>query len=271
MTLYQRMYACRNQREARKAWFIAGLFEYPVMAFMGVVLGMCARVLFPESEPEMGLPKLIKTVLPAGLTGIVVAAYFSAIMSTADSCLMASSGNFVNDLLQRTLLKGSSDRTIMRISQVATGLIGVLAVLIATLSEDVLDAILHAYAFLVSGLFVPTLGAYFWRRATAAGALAAMLMGGGTTLTLIVTGINLPGGLDASVFGISLSAIVFISVSLVTPGANPVPSEGTRSGTRSGNTLGEHARDGGGCSFYWDSAASKYAATEVGLPRSPLK
>ena len=42
MTLYQRMYACKNEREAKKAWFIAGLFEYPVMAFTGVFLGMCA-------------------------------------------------------------------------------------------------------------------------------------------------------------------------------------------------------------------------------------
>ncbi|MFH1531929.1 MAG: sodium:solute symporter family protein [Pseudomonadota bacterium] len=229
MTLYQRIYACRDQREARKAWFIAGLFEYPVMAFMGVILGMCARVLFPEAEPEMGLPMLIKSVLPVGVTGIVVAAYFSAIMSTADSCLMASSGNVVNDLLQRTLLKNSSDRTIIRISQVTTGLLGVLAVLLAALSEDVLDAILHAYAFLVSGLFVPTLGAYFWRRATPAGALSAMLLGGGTTLTLIVTGINLPGGLDASIFGISLSAIVFVIVSLVTLGGSVAPLEESES------------------------------------------
>ncbi len=237
MTLYQRIYACRDQREARKAWFTAGLFEYPIMAFMGVILGMCARVLFPEAEPEMGLPMLIKSVLPAGLMGIVVAAYFSAIMSTADSCLMASSGNFVNDLLQRSRLKNSSDRTIIRISQVATGLIGVLAVLLAALSEDVLGAILHAYAFLVSGLFVPTLGAYFWRRATPAGALSAMLLGGGTTLTLIVTGLDLPAGLDASIFGISLSAIVFVIVSLITPGGSVVPLEESASGAMSLNVL----------------------------------
>ncbi|HDP93966.1 MAG TPA: sodium:solute symporter family protein, partial [Candidatus Aminicenantes bacterium] len=92
MTLYQRMFACRNEKEARRAWYIAGVFEYPVMAFAGVILGMCARVLFPLVEPEMGMPMMIKTALPAGVTGIVIAAYFSAIMSTADSCMMASSG-----------------------------------------------------------------------------------------------------------------------------------------------------------------------------------
>src|SRR5690606_7321745 len=44
MTLYQRIYACKGEKEAKKAWFIAGVFEWPIMAFMGVVLGMLARV-----------------------------------------------------------------------------------------------------------------------------------------------------------------------------------------------------------------------------------
>src|SRR5690606_1904287 len=75
MTLYQRIYASRGVREAKKAWLIAGLFEYPVMAFMGVMLGLLARVaaqqgMFasagfagPEGmDEEMGLPLLLRTV-----------------------------------------------------------------------------------------------------------------------------------------------------------------------------------------------------------------
>ena len=115
-TLYQRMYACRDVKAARKAWFIAGLFEYPIMAFTGVFLGMCARVVFPEAESEMALPMLIRDILPVGVTGIVIAAYFSAIMSTADSCLMASSGNFMNDLLERYCLPTLSAKTVIRLS-----------------------------------------------------------------------------------------------------------------------------------------------------------
>ena len=44
MTLYQRIYACRDEKTAKKAWFIAGLFEWPVMAMMGVLLGLFSRV-----------------------------------------------------------------------------------------------------------------------------------------------------------------------------------------------------------------------------------
>ena len=222
MTLYQRMYACKNEKEAKKAWFIAGFFEYPVMAFTGVFLGMCARVVFPQAESEMAMPMLIKQILPVGVTGIVIAAYFSAIMSTADSCLMASSGNFVNDILQRYYFPHASEKAIMRLSQWVTLLIGVVAVVIAANFKQVLDAILYAYAFMVAGLFVPTLGAYFWKKSSAFGAFWAMLSGGCLTLSLLFDWIHLPAclerlGLDASAYGIAASAVIFIIGSIVFP------------------------------------------------------
>jgi solute:Na+ symporter, SSS family len=35
MTLYQRIYACKDEKTAKKAWYMAGVFEWPVMAFLG--------------------------------------------------------------------------------------------------------------------------------------------------------------------------------------------------------------------------------------------
>lgn len=166
MTLYQRMYACRSAEDAKKAWYIAGLFEYPIMAFAGVFLGMCARVVFPEADPEMAMPMLIRDILPAGVTGIIIAAYFSAIMSTADSCMMASSGNFTSDLVKPFLqkrLKANPDT--LRLSMIVTLFVGVAAAVLAARFTTVLNAILYTYSFMVSGLFVPTAGALFWKKA----------------------------------------------------------------------------------------------------------
>ncbi|TCD48704.1 sodium:solute symporter family protein [Chlorobium sp. N1] len=223
MTLYQRMYACRDEADARKAWYVAGFFEYPVMAFTGVFLGMCARVVFPEAEPETAMPMLIGGVLPAGVAGIVIASYFSAIMSTADSCMMASSGNFTNDLIGRYLLRdGAYGKGSVRLSMLVTFAVGVLSVLLAVRFTTVLEAILQAYAFMVSGLFVPTLGAYFWRRASSTGALVAMAGGGSLTLTLLYGLWQLPPalgavGLDPTFYGILFSAMLFVPVSLIFP------------------------------------------------------
>ena len=210
MTLYQRIYACPTVKDAKKAFFMAGLLEYPLMAFIGVILGLMARVVFPNAEAEMAMPMLLRDALPVGVTGVVLAAYFSAIMSTADSCLIASSANWVQDIIQPMTSDKLKPKTNMIISQVVTLIIGLLALLLATRFTMVLDIILYAYAFMVSGLLVPTLAGYYYRKSHPTAAFASMIAGGGLTLTLLATNAKLPYNLDASLFGIITSLVVFL-------------------------------------------------------------
>ncbi|MEQ6120448.1 sodium:solute symporter family protein [Reichenbachiella sp. MALMAid0571] len=209
MTLYQRVYASRNVKQAKRAFFIAGIFEYPMLAFVGVGLGMLARVAFPENDPETALPMLLTKVLPIGVAGFVLAAYFSAVMSTADSCLIASSGNFLNDIFSKKLKKYNSQRLII-FSQLVTLIIGVLAFLLATYFTSVLSIVLHSYSFMVSGLLVPTLFAYFSKYTSSKAAMVSMIGGGSLTLFLIFTNIKLPIGLDATIFGIAASFALYL-------------------------------------------------------------
>lgn len=231
MTLYQRIYACNDEKTAKRAWYLAGLFEWPVMAFMGVLLGLFAKVAFmqgmfdylgvPETlsayDSEQGLPMLLRTVLPVGLMGLMMSAYFSAILSTADSCLMAASGNVVSDVIGYFRDVDHESDTFLRFSQITTLIIGSAALLIATTMTNVLDLMLYSYAFMVSGLFVPIIGALYWDKSSSIGAIAAMILGGATTVGLEVFTQTLPAGLDANVFGISVSFIVFVVVSLAFP------------------------------------------------------
>ncbi len=217
MTLYQRIYAAKDTKTAQRGWFIAGLFEYPLMAFIGVILGMFARVALDNGQligydisnmdAEMGLPVLLRTVLPVGFLGIVLSAYFSAIMSTADSCLMAASGNILTDVLKKHNSKNG-----LRYSQLLTLVIGILALLIALKMTSVLELMLHSYSFMVSGMFIPVLAALFSKKPNSLAALLSMITGGVTTLTLIIVGFNLPLGLDASIFGIGAALIMYITV-----------------------------------------------------------
>lgn len=231
MTLYQRVYACRDEKTARKAWKIAGLFEWPVMAFMGVILGLFGRVAFDqgmfeavgypaggELDAELGLPLLLSNILPVGLMGLMMSAYFSAIMSTADSCLMAASGNFLTDVLGK--VKHGSN-TSLRWSQLATLGIGIVAIVLATLMQNVLELMLYSYAFMVSGLFVPVLGMLMVKNPSPLAALFAMVFGGLTTLVLIISNVELPYGLDENFFGIAISAISFTAVQFISTKSKP--------------------------------------------------
>lgn len=218
MTLYQRIYACKDVKTAKRAWYIAGLLEYPVMAFMGTLLGLYARVALEqgmfaqwgyvpgsELDSELGMPLLLRTVLPVGFMGLVLAAYFSAILSTADSCLMAASGSVVTDFV-----KPKNEKTSLRTSQIATLLIGIFALMIANTFENVLSLMLYSYAFMVSGLLIPLLGALFFNRRNPLAAGLAMFFGGSTTVLFSVSPpFPVPFGLDANFMGIALSGIIF--------------------------------------------------------------
>jgi SSS family solute:Na+ symporter len=225
MTLYQRIFASRSEKEAKKAWFIAGVFEWPLMAFMGTILGLLSRVAFEEGmfaplgfaagsefDAEMGLPVLLNTVLPAGLMGLMLSAYFSAILSTADSCLMAASGNMQTDILGKLFNMKEDRRSMLRGSQIITVTIGILAILLASYMTNVLDLMLYSYAFMVSGLFVPILAALYGKKPHSGAAMAAMLLGGSTTIALVVADLYLPFNLDANIFGITASAVVYFTI-----------------------------------------------------------
>ena len=214
MTLYQRIYAAGDRKTAQRAWFVAGLFEYPVMAFTGVILGLFAKAAFETGiiggsvggtfDPEMGLPLLLRNILPIGLTGLILSAYFSAIMSTADSCLMAASGNLITDIFNR-----HNSGKIMLLSQGTTLFLGVTALLVAWKVPNVLELMLHSYSFMVSGLFIPVLAGIFLRTRSSRGAFWSMIVGGTTTLSLIISGLELPFELDANIYGILLAVLTY--------------------------------------------------------------
>ncbi|HCD89583.1 MAG TPA: sodium:solute symporter family protein [Algoriphagus sp.] len=220
MTLYQRIFAARDVKTAKRAWFIAGLFEWPIMALMGVSLGLLSRVAVEQGalegfttamDPEMGLPVLLSQILPAGILGLMMSAYFSAVLSTADSCLMAASGNLTTDLLGK-YLKGKSHKLEMRVSQLLTLLIGIVAIVIAWQMTEVLSLMLYSYAFMVSGLLVPVVAGLFFKKDNSKAAVSAMIIGGGLTATLTFLEVGLPFGLDANLFGLTASLFTYISI-----------------------------------------------------------
>ncbi|WP_051260708.1 sodium:solute symporter family protein [Algoriphagus marincola] len=229
MTLYQRIFAARDVKSAKKAWFIAGLFEWPIMAFMGVSLGLLARVAVEQGaldgfttamDPEMGLPVLLSQILPAGILGLMMSAYFSAVLSTADSCLMAASGNLTTDLLGNSK-KPRTHRSEMRLSQLITFLIGVVAILLAWQMNEVLSLMLYSYAFMVSGLLVPVVAGLFFGKSNWKAAVTSMILGGSITAVLTFLDLEMPLGLDPNLYGLTASLIAFIVIDKIDTNVHP--------------------------------------------------
>jgi SSS family solute:Na+ symporter len=132
---------------------------------------------------------------------------------------MAASGNIVTDIIAKFSKKELSHKKELQLSQIVTLLVGFFAILLASQMQNVLELMLYSYAFMVSGLFVPVIGALFWKKSHPTAAFWSMLLGGSTTIYLIISknklplGINLPEHLDANAYGISVSLLLFIIIS----------------------------------------------------------
>ena len=211
----QRIVAARDVKTARTAFFLTGVpIEWPMFAVGSTLIGLIARMLLPDlPDPELATPMIIMELLPAGIAGIVVAAYIAAVMSSADSCLIGPVAIFTNDIYKKRLRPDADDATLVKVARMATLVFGVLAVGIAYLIPNVLDLILYAYTFGAAGIFFPMLGLLFWKRTTAKGAFWSMLLGGGSAVVWAIAGE--PYDFSASYLGWVVGLPVLVLVSLL--------------------------------------------------------
>ena len=112
------------------------------------------------------------------------------------------------------IARGDHDEVL--VSRASTLLVGVGVLAASIVVNDVVGALTVAYDLLTGALFVPIVGALFWRRATAAGALASMAAGSAAVVIFMVR-----DGLFANtpiIWGLVASLVAFVVVSLLTPG-----------------------------------------------------
>ncbi len=214
--------ATKDERTAKLGVFLTGFpIEWPLFAIGTTLIGMFARALLPDlTDPEFATPALITAILPVGLTGLVVAAYIAAVLSTADSCLVGSVAIFVNDIYWKLVNPSASDRELIKASRIATIVLGILAIGLAYMVPRIIELVLYAYTFGAAGLFFPMLALLFWKRATAAGAFWSILLGGGSAVLWTIAG--QPYGLSGSYAGWIVSFVTLVAVSLKT---DHVPEE----------------------------------------------
>lgn len=227
--IWQRVFTAKSPSVAKWGGAMAGVY----CAFYGVagaLIGMAAAAIMPgvDSSDDVYADVAVH-VLPAGLSGIVLAGAVAAMMSTASGALIATATVARHDVAP--LLSRLAGRPIqfdagvdpehdVRGNRIYVFVVGVVAVLVAALISDVISALTIAYDILVGGLLVAILGGLVWKRATAIGALASMTVGTAATLgTMIATGdtyANMP-----VYAGLGCSFAVYVAVSLMT---TPTPA-----------------------------------------------
>jgi SSS family solute:Na+ symporter len=92
---------------------------------------------------------------------------------------------------------------------------GVAVIVTAIALNNVVEALTVAYNLLVGGLLVPILGGLLWKRGTAQGALASVVVGGLAVVSLMAAYGILAN--EPVYYGLLLSLAAYVTVSLATP------------------------------------------------------
>ena len=215
--VWQRISATRDTRDARRMT-VMSFFVYIPLYLIVVLTGMAGIVLF-DTLPKGGVvTALVESSMSPLLAAVVFVGISAAIMSTMDSLINTGAMTLVMDLLP-----GSYDeKTRLRLSRLATLVIVAVGILISLRIRSIFEITWIASDIITTGVFVPLVLAFFWRRGTSRGALCSMLCGLAYCLynLAIFLGMPLPAFWEQQsalqvILGVCLSLLVFTVTSLL--------------------------------------------------------
>jgi SSS family solute:Na+ symporter len=221
--IWQRVFTARSPGVAKWGGTTAALYCV-LYGVAGAVIGMAASTFLPGVKAKDDVyAQIAETILPVGISGIVLAAAVAAMMSTASGALIATATVAKTDvkplllrLIGRDAPQEQDAESDVHSDRLYVVVLGIAVIVIAALLNDVVAALTIAYDILVGGLLVAILGGFLWKRATGTGALWSMGVGTVVTLgTMFAVGDVLAN--EPIYYGLAASLVAYVVASLLTP------------------------------------------------------
>src|SRR5208283_5068948 len=183
--MYQKFFSAKNENAARISvvgWILGTL----VLETLIVAIAVIGSALYPTGEvarqPYEIIPYTARHGLPALMGALLLGAVFAKVISTASNYLFSPATNLVNDVFVRYVAPGASNKRVLIVSRLAVVLLGCWALYQAVYAESILQKMLYAYTVYSAALTPVVLAAFYSKRVTAWGAVAAIATG--TVVTL---------------------------------------------------------------------------------------
>lgn len=176
----QPILGAKDEKTAVKSSYAIAALVAP-FGIMTAILGMIAKVKFPSLEnAKLALPELLMS-LPSIAGGVVMAAIFAAILSTAAPIFLSCGTIFSRDIFcELNIFKKytADDKAVLKVSRKATFAVGTVCIIMAVLlngSSTILDLVYFAYSIRGSLFIILLLGIY-WKRISQFGAIIGMAL-----------------------------------------------------------------------------------------------
>jgi Na+/proline symporter len=207
--LLQRSLSAKNEEVAQNSAYLSSVI-YLVFGIIAVLIGMAGSLLIPGLEnPELVIPKLALNYLPPVLASLFISALLAAVMSSADSSILACSSVLGKNLLP-WVSKSNSDRTVLKWTRLSVPVFAVLSMMVALFVGEVYTLLLDSFSILLVGLFVPLTAGIWWPKANTTAALSAMVLGSVSWIAFKFITPEIPS--DMIGLGVSVSAMVLVTL-----------------------------------------------------------
>ena len=189
------------------------------------LIGLICRVMSPAlQDPEYAFPILIREIMHPAIAGIVLAAIFSAILSTVDSLIMVVSQTVHLDLIEGCMEKKLSQHGVVWIGRIVILLVGLGGTIIALSNiRMVFWFVLYSWAVMGASFAPPIILGLYWKRITASGALSGIVIGAIVT----VIWYNVPI-LKNSIYELVPAMVASFIVTVVVSYCTAKPEDGDR-------------------------------------------
>lgn len=173
----QRMFSTKDEKNSLYAtlWFTVA--HYAVRPWPWIIVALCTLVLYPDlgyGEKGDGFVMVMRDYLPAGLLGLLLAAFFAAYMSTLATHLNWGASYTINDFYRRFIVRGREEKHYVFASRVATILILIFSLLVTAR----LERITAAWEFIITasgGVGLVLILRWYWWRINAWSEIAALI------------------------------------------------------------------------------------------------
>lgn len=179
--IVQRCLGARSEWDARMGVVFAGFMKV-VLPLLVVVPGIVAFRLYPDlPDKDLAFPRLVRDLLPVGLSGIVMAGLASGMLSHISSVLNSCSTVFTMDLYKPLARGGKSEADLVRVGRWSAFVILIIATLLAIWFTQrqlgVFVLIQDIGAWVAAPIAAVFLTGVLWARATAAAATVVLWFG----------------------------------------------------------------------------------------------
>lgn len=139
-SILQIAFGAKDTKTASRGFILAGISMIPV-GFIAALLGIVAKISYPDASPTLALPQAIMALNP-WLAGITLAALWAADVSTACNLLLASATLFSKDIYKRHIKPEATDMEVGKATRMAVAGLGLFTFLMALQVSGILNTIM---------------------------------------------------------------------------------------------------------------------------------